>query len=235
MVAWKRRLLVETGTILLGLIALVFLGLLALYQHGLHLVGELPQPPRLEYGGLIAEALWNELEPGPMEVEPFWPWSPIVSLSRLASSQHRWQISPGGPSAQRVARLWVFKRAGLPQRGLDRVLAEACLSVWLTHHWSAAELTQARADGEYFGSGSDGLREASATLFLKRPEELALHEIALLVGRLQSPDRYSPYKHPRRVLERRNYVLKSLLARGLISAEECEAAARMPLDTFPPP
>ena len=47
---------------------------------------------------------------------------------------------------------------------------------------------------------------------------LTLPEAALLAGMIQRPNYLSPYKYPKRALERRNLVLDSMVETGTITA-----------------
>ena len=100
---------------------------------------------------------------------------------------------------------------------------ELALTVWLSRHFTAAELAQARYDLAYFGRGAYGFEDAAARYFCKWPEELELHELALLVGNLQAPDR-SARSHDY-ALNRRDFMLRHFAKRGLISEADAAAAA----------
>ena len=79
--------------------------------------------------------------------------------------------------------------------------------------------------------GQDGSRAihgfglASQFYFSKPLAELQLHEIAALVAIVRGPSYYDPRRHPERVLERRNLVLRLLAEEKAISPEEAKKAA----------
>ena len=50
--------------------------------------------------------------------------------------------------------------------------------------------------------------------------DLSTEQVALLVGLVKGPSFYDPRKHPKRALERRNYVLLKMLETGLIDQAE---------------
>jgi len=53
---------------------------------------------------------------------------------------------------------------------------------------------------------------------------LTLSECALLIAIPRSPGKYSPYKHPERAKQRRDFTLQKMLENNLISSTQCEEA-----------
>ena len=58
---------------------------------------------------------------------------------------------------------------------------------------------------------------------------LTAAEAALLAGVIRGPNIYSPYKYPSRALERRNFVLRSMMEQGMLTPQETERACGAPL------
>jgi membrane peptidoglycan carboxypeptidase len=58
---------------------------------------------------------------------------------------------------------------------------------------------------------------------------LTAAEAALLAGVIRGPNLYSPYKYPSRALERRNFVLRSMMEQGMLTPQETEKASGAPL------
>jgi membrane peptidoglycan carboxypeptidase len=54
-------------------------------------------------------------------------------------------------------------------------------------------------------------------------------EAALLAGMIRGPNLYSPYKYPSRALERRNFVLRSMMELDMLTPKETEKASAAPL------
>lgn len=80
-----------------------------------------------------------------------------------------------------------------------------------------------------FGDNSFGLKIASEHFFSKNPEDLELHESAVLIGVLKGTFRYNPVRNPERALARRNVVLEQMLKYKKINQEEYHAAIKQPL------
>jgi penicillin-binding protein 1A len=80
------------------------------------------------------------------------------------------------------------------------------------------------------GQGCYGIPEAAMAYFGKTIAELRLEEIAYLAASISSPERSHPHQSRDQAIERRNFLLLSMMAKdGLISIEEAQRAAGAPL------
>ncbi|MBM4197074.1 MAG: penicillin-binding protein 1B [Gammaproteobacteria bacterium] len=115
------------------------------------------------------------------------------------------------------------------ERTLSRKLREALMAVLLEIHYTKADLLNAYINEIYMGQDGSraihGFGLASQFYFSKPPSELDLHEIATLVAIMRGPSYYDPRRHPQRVLDRRNLVLRMMGAQGIITAEERDLAS----------
>ena len=75
-----------------------------------------------------------------------------------------------------------------------------------------------------FGANFVGVEAAAQGWFGKGAKELGLGEAALLAGMVQAPSRYRPDRHYDRAIARRDYVLGRMVALGMITDEQREAA-----------
>src|SRR6185436_16275495 len=109
-------------------------------------------------------------------------------------------------------------------RTWERKLREALMSIALEMRYTKAELMDAYMNEIYLGQDGSravhGFGLASQFYFGKPVGELDLAEIAALVAIVRGPSYYDPRRHPERVLERRNLVLKLLAEEGVISEDE---------------
>ncbi|WP_341227443.1 transglycosylase domain-containing protein [uncultured Arcticibacterium sp.] len=80
-----------------------------------------------------------------------------------------------------------------------------------------------------FGDNTFGIKLASEHFFSKAPQDLELHETALLIGILKGTSYYSPKRRPERALERRNVVLEQMLKYNDIDSVAYEKAIKKPL------
>ncbi|MGC4119037.1 MAG: transglycosylase domain-containing protein [Myxococcales bacterium] len=215
---------------LLLLACLPFAGLEALYLYGLDCAGPLPKKPVVTLSEPMLRALWTAEDGGPFVVEQIYSWSSLWRIGCFFASPKLQGWRPGERAANTAGRYRMT-----PSRPLRRHLVEWALSVWLTRHFSAAELTQLMADELYFGRGATGLDAASQRYFGKEVRALEPQELALLVGMPESPRRLSPWHYPERALARRNFILRRFAEVGLLTAEDATQLMTTPLGVVPLP
>lgn len=116
----------------------------------------------------------------------------------------------------------------------ERKAKEAFMSVILETRLTKEEIFTLYANQIYLGQQSGvsiyGVGEAANAYFGKDVSQLSLPEAAFIAGIIRSPNRYSPYKHPDKVKERRNQVLESMVESGEISAETAAQAKQIPVE-----
>ena len=77
------------------------------------------------------------------------------------------------------------------------------------------------------------MQAAAENYFRKNVEDLTLAESALLAVLPKAPSANSPFRHPRKARERRTYVLGRMLAEGMITQAEHDAADAEEVRVFP--
>ena len=114
------------------------------------------------------------------------------------------------------------------EQTLERKAKEAYMSVILETRLSKEEIFSLYANQIYLGQNTGvsiyGVGEAANVYFGKDVSQLNLAESALIAGIIRSPNRYSPYKKPEVVKERRNQVLQSMLETNEIDFKQYEQA-----------
>jgi penicillin-binding protein 1B len=125
-----------------------------------------------------------------------------------------------------------------PEKTVKRKLVEMLIALELEHKFSKQRIFEMYANEVYMGQrGSftiNGFAQASRAYFNKDIKNLTLPEAALLAGMIQRPNFLSPYKSPKRALERRNLVLDSMVETGAITREQADRAKAAPLKVAPP-
>ena len=125
-----------------------------------------------------------------------------------------------------------------PEKTIKRKLTEMLIAIELEQKFSKQRIFQMYANEVYLGQrGSftiNGFGEAAHAYFNKDVKNLTLPEAALLAGMIQRPNYLSPYKYPKRALERRNLVLDSMVETGAITRDEAETAKAAPLKLTAP-
>lgn len=115
------------------------------------------------------------------------------------------------------------------ERTLSRKLREALMALLLEAHYAKDDILNAYLNEIYLGQDGSraihGFGLASQFYFSKPLAELELHEVAALVAIVRGPSYYDPRRHPERVLERRNLVLKLLGEEKVVGAAEAQKAA----------
>ncbi|KXK61246.1 glycosyl transferase [Micromonospora rosaria] len=117
------------------------------------------------------------------------------------------------------------ERAAATEQTVGRKLQEIRYAAALEDRLSKDEILNGYLNIAYFGSGAYGVAAASQRYFAKPPAELTLAEAALLAGLVQSPDQYSPIDGDAdAALNRRSYVLDSMVTTGAITVEQADRA-----------
>ena len=115
------------------------------------------------------------------------------------------------------------------KQNLWRKANEALMSMLLELHYDKDKILETYLNEIYLGQDQDraihGFGLASLYYFGKPLHQLALDEMALLVGMVKGASYYNPVRYPDRATERRNVVLASMNKSGLIADEQFRALA----------
>jgi penicillin-binding protein 1B len=144
----------------------------------------------------------------------------------------------GSTLTMQIARGFFLTAVKSGWAGIRRKMTEMLIAVELEQRFSKEQIFAMYANyvpmGQRGSYGINGLAEASRAYFNKDIKDLTLPEAALLAGIIQRPSYLSPYRHPERVLERRNLVLDTMVDTGAIGKDEAERAKATPLKLAPP-
>jgi membrane peptidoglycan carboxypeptidase len=147
----------------------------------------------------------------------------------LANLKAREVREGGSTITQQVAR-------GLflgPERTLGRKLREMALAIGLELLLDKNQILEIYLNLVYWGrstgGGVAGISEAARWYFDQPVDSLRLAEAALLAGLIPSPNSTSPFREPRRALQRRNAVLGDMVAAGMLDTATATRARRLPL------
>jgi penicillin-binding protein 1B len=120
-----------------------------------------------------------------------------------------------------------------PKKTLLRKINEAFMALLLEIRFSKRTIVTAYINEVFLLQQNriaiHGFARASRMLFRRSVDHLEPQHLALLVGMVNGPSRYNPFRSPEAAIERRNLVLKVMLDSGLIEASEYAAAAAAPL------
>ncbi len=115
------------------------------------------------------------------------------------------------------------------EKTLARKLKEILTAVKIERTYSKDEILEMYLNKHYFGRGSYGIQAAAQTYFGKNAQDLKIEECALLVGLLQAPERYNPFRKPEVATRRRNLVLNNMVNYGKLSEKKRDSLKQLPL------
>lgn len=146
-------------------------------------------------------------------------------------SQHA--VCGGSTLTQQLARGFFLT----PEKKLKRKLIEIMITLQLESRFNKQQIFEMYANYVPLGQRGSfaiyGFGEASQAYFGKDMRQLDLAESALLAGIIQRPSYFNPFRHPERVLERRNIVLRSMVETGALTPAEEERAESEPIRLAP--
>lgn len=206
--------------VLLGLAALVLIGIASLCSWFFLYTGDLPKTAQLaDFAPTVAHFATDSCLAGLSSAVPFGRIGKPFQ-DALASAE------PGISFSDQIARTLMcnrFERAARYQLDVFR------LSWHIRRRFSEQELLTIYANRAYFGPGAIGVENASQHFFERNADTLSVEEAALLAGLLRAPGFFSPFTHPNRALQRRNKVLETMAGQGKLSAAKLANAEAAPI------
>ncbi|MBE5950826.1 MAG: glycosyl transferase [Lachnospiraceae bacterium] len=135
--------------------------------------------------------------------------------------KNRGTITQGGSTiTQQLARTIYLTN----EVSYERKLVEVFLAWELEELYSKQDILEFYLNNIYFANGFYGLQAAAKGYFGKSVKELSLSETVFLCAIPNNPSMYDPYERKEKTLERRDRMLKQMLADEKISQEEYNAA-----------
>lgn len=120
-----------------------------------------------------------------------------------------------------------------PEQTYTRKINEALMAILLEMHYSKDEILETYLNEVHLGQNGNysinGYGLASQFYFGLPLNELNISQQAFLVGLVQGPSLYNPWRNPERAKERRNLVLNNMLTTGTLSQAQYEQEIHRPL------
>jgi penicillin-binding protein 1A len=162
-----------------------------------------------------------------VEDERFWshPGIDPLAIGRALLANLRGDREGASTITQQVVKVSVVGR----RRTLWRKLAEAITAIRLDRRYSKEAILEAYLNSIYLGHGAYGVEAASRLYFGKGVRDLTLAQAALLAGVTAAPQRFSPRVDPELARRRRDFALRRMHERGMITAAQLAAALREPI------
>lgn len=142
-------------------------------------------------------------------------------------------LGGGSTITMQLARnLFLYDRRR--ERSFSRKLNEILLAIQLEKRYSKDQILTFYCNFIPFGGSAYGVEAAANHYFGKSVSEINLAEAALLSAVPPSPNgRYHVFRQPKNCLDRRNYILKSMLELEYITKEQYEEAIKVELPKRP--
>lgn len=152
------------------------------------------------------------------------PGVDLIGIVRAAMKNiQSGNFSQGGSTiTQQVTRNLLLTR----EKKLSRKIREALLAFRLESTLTKEEILGLYLNEIYLGNGAYGVEAAARTYFGKSCGDLTYAEAAILAGLVPAPSKYSPTRNLKAALERREFVLDSMLKHDMISEKDYRAAMK---------
>jgi len=184
------------------------------------------------------------------------PW--LLKVAIEAMEDRRFDQHRGVDVAAIFRALWVDTRAGRVEEGastltqqlvkgffptggrtIGRKLPEALMAMLLEAHYSKLDILDAYINEVPLGQDGDravhGFGLAAQFYYGKPLADLDLAQTAMLVALVRGPTLYDPRHNPIAAIERRNLVLRVLVARHIVSPQAGRGAIAEPLEVLARP
>ena len=151
----------------------------------------------------------------------------ILSLVRAAYQFLREGeiVSGGGTITMQVARNYVLTK----ERTFERKLKEIFTALKIDFSFTKEEIFELYVNQIFLGNRAYGIKAAAEIYYDKNLEDLNLAQYAMIAALPKAPSRINPLINPRKAINRRNYVLRRMLALEFIDRTQFDAASSAPV------
>ena len=125
-----------------------------------------------------------------------------------------------------ITQQLVKNLTGDSERSVRRKVSEMIRAAALERALSKDEILEQYLNVVNLSESCYGVRTAANAYFSKEPGELTVGEAATIAAITNNPSRYDPLRHPMANKRRRDLILSQMLAQGMLSEWEYEAAVR---------
>ncbi len=115
------------------------------------------------------------------------------------------------------------------EKSLSRKLKDLALAVIMERELSKAQILELYLNQVYYGAGAYGIQAAAEVYFGKNIQEITLPEAALLARLVRKPSKENPYINPKKSIENRNFVLKTMYEDKKITLSQYRKSIKTPL------
>ena len=134
-------------------------------------------------------------------------------------------VSGGGTITMQVARNYVLTK----ERTFERKLKEIFTALKIDFSFTKEEIFELYVNQIFLGNRAYGIKAAAEIYYDKNLEDLNLAQYAMIAALPKAPSRINPLINPRKAINRRNYVLRRMLALEFIDQTQFDAASSAPV------
>jgi penicillin-binding protein 1A len=116
-----------------------------------------------------------------------------------------------------------------------RKVMEMAYAIRIEQQYSKDRILEFYLNSIYLGHGTWGVEAASEVYFGKSVKNLTTTEAAMLAALAKSPEFYSPFRHPKAALDRRNLVLRLMVQHGYLAENRLKILTGEPVETLSAP
>jgi penicillin-binding protein 1A len=143
-------------------------------------------------------------------------------------------VQGGSTITQQLVKTTLITRNQAPRLGAAdatyaRKLQEAGLALRMEEKYTKKEILGLYMNEVFLGNGVYGIGTASEFYFDRAPKKLSLGQAAALAGMIARPEAYDPLDRPKAARKRRNVVLQTMFAEGMITQKELSRATAKPV------
>ena len=129
------------------------------------------------------------------------------------------ELKEGGSSiTQQVAKNVYFTQ----EKTALRKIAEIFMAFEIERNCDKDTILEMYVNTSYFGSGYEGIKEASKGYYDKEPIEMNKYECSMMAGVPNAPSVYAPTKNPDLASQRQRQVLEKMVRYEYITQEEMD-------------
>ena len=116
------------------------------------------------------------------------------------------------------------------EKNINRKVKEIILAIKLENSMKKSDIITYYLNNVLFSDNIYGIYNASLYFFNKKPALLTVDEAAMLVGLIQLPNKYNPYKNLAEATIRRDIVLKAMYKNNFLTHDELEIYRNIKLE-----
>ena len=200
--------------------------LLAEYAHERRLYLPIQAMPKVVVAAFLSAEDKNFYKHGGIDPEGI--------VRALVTNQTTGKKQGASTITQQVAKNFLLTN----EQTIDRKIREALIALRIEATYSKDKILELYLNEIFLGTivpgrNLHGVAAAALDYFGKSVHELTINEAAYLAALPKGPNNYHPYRKTQAALSRRNEIIGLMAQNGYITAEEAEAARKLPLAVNP--